>query len=148
MKSEIIFHDLKMEIPVKSGIIARYYGELKYIVYNAPYCWFYFADDTKYKVETTIQYMVQNLPKAFVRCNRSAIINICYYREYRIPLSEVEMVDSKVFVLSRYNTVTFNKLRISLPRISPPFISCYTCTCDCNSKTAVCRCKQNDVGTD
>jgi len=43
MKSKIIFHDLKMEILVETGVIARYYGELMYIIYDAPYCWLYFT---------------------------------------------------------------------------------------------------------
>ena len=142
VKSKIIFHDLKMEISVKNGVVARYYGELMYIMYDAPYCWLYFADNTKYKIEATMRYLIDNLPEAFIRCNRSVILNVCYYREYRITLSEVVMDDNRVFTLSRFNSLRFNAMRTSLPRISPPCANCYTCTDECESRSVFCRRKK------
>ena len=51
IKSKIVFHDLKMEIILKSGFVARYYSELMYIVYSNLFCTFHFADNEKYTVE-------------------------------------------------------------------------------------------------
>ena len=147
-KSKIVFHDLKMEISVRDRVIARYYGELMYIIYDAPYCWLYFADNTKYNVEITMRHLIDNLPEAFIRCNRSVIFNVCYYREYRIALFEVEMVDSRVFILSRYNVLTFNERRTRLPRISPPYAKCYTCPeAECESRSTFCRRKKTENET-
>ena len=36
MTQKIVFHDQKMEIPIKNGADARYYGELMYVIYDAP----------------------------------------------------------------------------------------------------------------
>ena len=63
MKSKIYFYDRKMLIPVKNGTITRYYGELMYIIFNKPYCELYFSGDTKYMIESSLQYMIENLPK-------------------------------------------------------------------------------------
>jgi DNA-binding LytR/AlgR family response regulator len=134
MKSGLIFHDIKMEIPVKTGVIVRYYGELMYVIYDAPYCWLYFVGKVKYKIEAAMQYVLDNLPESFVRCNRSVILNLCYYKEYRMISSEVVMEDDMVFSLSRLNTHKFNAMRINMPYISLPYTCCYTCEKECENK--------------
>ncbi len=95
MKSKIIFHDLKMEIPDDTKIITRFYGELMYIIYDAPYCYMHFTGTQKYKVDVTLQDMMDNLPEVFVRCNRSIVLNVCYYKEYDMNLSTIIMDDNR-----------------------------------------------------
>ena len=79
MKSKIEYHDQKMNIPVETGFVVRVpkqYDELKYVVYEAPYCWMYF-DDNKYQIDATLQSISENLPVGtFFQCNRSTLINL------------------------------------------------------------------------
>ena len=145
MNSKIVFHDLKIEIADKTGFIVYYYGELMYIIYDAPYCWFYFADKTKYKIETTVQYLFDNLPEVFFRCNRSSIINISYYKKFLINMNKLVMDDGKIFTLSRNNAIKFNTKRISLPRITPPCLNCYSCKIECESMLAFCLKKKRNI---
>ena len=46
MTSKIVFHDQKMEIVVENGADARYYSEMMYVIYDAPYCNLHFSDNT------------------------------------------------------------------------------------------------------
>jgi len=129
MKSKIVFHDLKMEIRIETGVIARYYGELMYIVYDAPFCWLHFTGKNRYRVVVTMKSLMANLPDAsFFRCKRSVILNVCYYKEYNHTQSMVVMEDGREFKLTRINNVKFNKIRNNLPYHSPPCSRCYTCT--------------------
>ena len=66
MKSKIAFHDLKMEIAEGTKVVSRFYGELMYIIYDAPYCRLYFNDTQKYQVKIALQFMSDNLPISFV----------------------------------------------------------------------------------
>ena len=128
MAQKIVFHDKKMEIPVRNGADARYYGELMYIIYDAPYCKLRFADNTNYIVETTLQSILDNLPEAaFFKCNRSVVVNICFYKGYRLTPPVIVIDDGKEFNLSRRNVNGFINMKNSLPRISPPCPKCYTC---------------------
>jgi len=128
MTQKIVFHDQKMEIPVKNGADARYYGELMYVIYDAPYCKLRFVNNTDYNVETSLQSIMDNLPEAaFFKCNRSVVINICYYKGYRLKPPVVVIDDGKEFDLSRRNINDFIKMKNNLPRISPPCPKCYTC---------------------
>ena len=63
MKKGILFYERKMIIPVKGGAETRYYGELKYIIYNSPYCDLYFNGNNKpYKVEMFLHELFEELP--------------------------------------------------------------------------------------
>ena len=112
MNSKIVFHEQKMEIPVKTGFVARHYHELMYIVYDAPYCWLHFTGKTRYKVEVTLQYLMERLPKTtFFQCNRSAILNLHCYREYRKKDEMVVMDDGMELNLARRRVNDFHDLR-------------------------------------
>jgi hypothetical protein len=141
MTLKIVFHDQKMEIAVENGADVRYYGELMYIIYDAPYCNLYFSDNTDYKVETSLQTIMDNLPKTtFFRCNRSVIINICYYKKYRIQPPVIAIDDGKEFKLSRRNVKDFVKMKTDLPRILPSCPKCHTCKIEeCESRIIFCR---------
>ena len=119
MNPKIVFYDLKMEITDETKIVARCYSELMYIIYDTPYCWLHFTDTKKYKVEISLQYMIDNLPIAFIRCNRSVILNVCYFKEYDFTSLMIVMRDDTVFKLSRRNVKNFNTVRFKLSRISP-----------------------------
>ena len=141
MAPKIVFHEMKMEIPVKNGLIVHSYGELMYIIYDEPFCRLYFKDNVKYRVEVSLQYMLENLPKGvFFKCNRSTILNICYYKEYKKKPLMVIMEDGKELVLSRRVETLFHTIKRHLPRITPPCPGCYSCTCkDCKAKDLFCR---------
>ena len=129
MKSKIVFHDLKMEIRIETGVISRYYGELMYIIYDAPYCWLYFTGRNRYRIIVTMKSLMNNLPEAsFVRCKRSVILNVCYYKEYDHTKSMVIMEDDREFKLTQPNIMKFNTIRNKIPHNSPPCPRCYTCT--------------------
>jgi hypothetical protein len=149
MTSKIVFHDQKIEIAVENGADARFYGELMYVIYDAPYCKLYFSDNTDYKVETTLQSIMDKLPETtFFKCNRSVIINICYYKRYRIQPPVIVTDDGKEFKLSRRNVKNFEMVKADLPRISSSCPKCHTCKIeDCESRIVFCRRKkicQND----
>ncbi len=131
-----IFHDLKMEIPVKNGEVVRFYGEVKYIICNKPECDIYFADDAMYKVNATLKYMADHLPDAFFQCNKSVIINLHYYRERE--WNKVTMDDGKIFDLSVRRIAGFMQKKEELPRISPPCKPCYTCGDECSARASFC----------
>jgi hypothetical protein len=130
-----------MEIAVENGADARYYGELVYVIYDAPYCNLHFSDNTDYKVETSLQAIMDNLPEAtFFRCNRSVIINICYYKRYRIQPPVIVIDDGKEFKLSRRNVKDFVMKKTDLPRISLSCPKCHTCKIEeCERRIVFCR---------
>ena len=143
MKAKIVFNDLKMEIANDGKVTTRFYGELMYVIYDAPYCLLHFTDDKKYRVEATMQFVLDNLPIAFIRCNRSVILNMCYYKEYDSMLMEVKMECGKHFKLSRRHLRNFKEARQSLPRISPPCQICYVCINEeCKNRDVFYRCKK------
>ena len=117
-----------MEIKTYNGVVARYYSDLMYVKYEDPYCWLFFADDDKYKVEVSIKYLFENLPqKPFFRCNRTSIINICYYAEFDKYLSQLIMDDGTKFELSFRKDEKFKTQKADLKRISPPCPLCVSC---------------------
>ncbi len=149
MKTKIVFHDLKMEIPTETGEVAHFYGELMYVVYDRPYCWLHFTGNARYKIEASLKYLMDNLPQdAYIQCSRSVIFNICYYREYRKDPPVVIMDDGMAFNLSRRNVMDFKRQKNSLSRISPPCPGCYACMDEkCTGQAVFCRRKkarQND----
>ena len=141
MKVNIVFHDRKMEIPVKSGIDIHYYGDLMYIKFDKPYCSLYFADKTKYTVEISLQSMKNNLPNAtFMKCKRSAIVNLCYCKHLRTNPPGIVMEDGEKFKLSKQNVPEFRSKINNLAHISPPCPEFYKCRRDeCESLGLFCR---------
>ena len=139
MKSKVIFYHLKIEVPDDTKVVALYYGELMYIVYDSPYCWLHFTGNKKYKVETTLQYMLDNLPIAFIRCNKSVILNVFYYEEYDQTSLMVRMNDGMKFKFARRRVRNFNETKLKLLRISPPCVNCYVCTNEkCENRMGFC----------
>ena len=115
MTPKIVFHDQKIEIVLKTGFVARYYDELMYIVYKKLRCTLHFVDKEKYTVETTLKDMENNLPEAaFVKCNRTTIVNLCHCKGYDKTISEIRMDDGEAFTLSRRNKTDFNAKRKNL----------------------------------
>ena len=141
MKSKIYFCDRKMLIPLKNGTITRYYGELMYIMFNKPYCELYFIGDTKYMVENSLQYMIENLPRGgFIKCNRMAIVNICYHKIFCKNPPTIVMDNGQEFKLSRKNIKEFELLIKKASRLSPPCYACYSCDDnDCENQIVFCR---------
>ena len=112
MKSEIAFHELKMYIPVKTGFVSQNYGELMYVVYDAPYCCLHFTGKKKYKVEVPLHYMLKNLPQNdFFQCNRAVIINIGCCKEFNRIDGVIKMEDDMEFSLARRRAKDFNIMR-------------------------------------
>ena len=124
MMSKIVFYDQKMEITVKNGMVVYCYGELMYVIYDAPYCYLYFADKTKYFIQVSLQYLMDNLPETtFFRCNRSAIINVGYYKGFRTK-PPVVVIDDKEFNLSRSNVKDFIRMKNNFIRTSSVSTQC------------------------
>jgi len=129
MKSIISFYDRKMVLPVRTGIITRYYGELICVTYDKPYCVLHFAHNTKYMVDVSLQYLMDNLPSSvFIFGNRSSIINICYCRELNRSELFAIMENDIQIRMSKKNVLKFIWLMNNMPCISPPCPICYTCT--------------------
>ena len=63
MKRKIVFHDLKVQIYDNNSVFVRFYGELMYIVFDKPYCIFYFTGDQKRRVEVNLHDVFDNLPE-------------------------------------------------------------------------------------
>ena len=128
MKSKVVFHRRKMEISKEKGIVARYYSELMYVRYTEPYCYLHFRDGVKYQLETTIDYLLKNLPKQpFFRCNRHEIINLCFFSEYKEEPFMVILEDGTGFKLSFRNVHAFKKQKTGMKCISPVCPHCSEC---------------------
>ena len=113
MKRRIIFHDLKMDIPVTTGYVARYYDELMYIIYDAPFCLLYFVDK-QLRVEASLQSMINNLPKKiFFECSRPVIIHVDHCKEFNRTEAVVVMDDGRKFKISRRRIKDFIRKRYS-----------------------------------
>ena len=141
MKQKIVFKEKKMIIPVKTGEVYRYYGELMYVIFDKPYCWLHFTGNTKYCVEVNLQHIMDNLPEAvYIKCKRSAIVNACYCKELKTNLQKAVMEDGTEIKLSKRNVPVFKQMMVDLPRISPPCPSCYTCKNEnCINRALFCR---------
>ena len=128
MKYRIKFYHRKMEILTDDGEVARYYSDLMYATFEDPYCWLHFADGAKYRAEVSLLYLLKNLPpQPFFRCNRTSLINICYYVEYKKSRASIIMNDGTEFKLSVRNIANFQKQKTGLKRISPPCPPCSNC---------------------
>ena len=126
MKSEIKFYRRKMIIPTSNGEVACYYSDLMYAKYEDPYCWLHFFGGAKYTVEVSVTCLLKSLPeKPFFRCNRTDIINLCYYAGYEDKSAMVILEDGTKFRLSVRKYTDFKKQKADLKRISPP---CYPCS--------------------
>ena len=144
MKSKILFRDRKMMIHTETGFVAHYYGELMYVLFDKPYCVLHFTGNSKYWVEVSLQYMIDNLPESgFMKCKRSAIINICYNKSFKKIGSEIVMEDGARIKLSKQNIFDLKLIIKCLPNISPPCPVCHRCADHaCESRLAFCRRKK------
>jgi len=131
MKSQILFYDRSMIIPTNRGHVTHFYGELMYIIFDKPYCVLHFAENVIYSVEIAIQHVMDNLPKApFIKCERSAIVNLCYHKAFIRNTREIVMVNSERIKVSKQNVNDINSAIKNIPIISPPCPNCYTCRND------------------
>ena len=129
MKPAIKFYFRKMEILTDNGAVARYYSDLVYAVLDdLNNCWLHFVDGVKYRVEVSLLYLQHNLPtKPFFRCNRTSIVNLCYYVEYMERSAMIIMSDGASFRLSVRNIKSFKKQKDGMTRISPLCPPCLKC---------------------
>lgn len=131
MKTKFIFHHRKFVLAIETGFVSHYYGELMYIKFDKPYCLLHFTENIKYTIEIPLHYVMNNLPKAgFMRCNRSTIINLCYFTSFQKITSEIVMEDGAKFRLSRKNVLDFKLMMHNMPITSPPCSLCNRCTND------------------
>ena len=130
-----------MTIPVKSGIVSHYYGVLMHIQFDKPYCVLQFTKGRKYWVEVSIQEVLANLPEAvFLKCKRSAIINLCYLKSFHENPPTIEMADGVTFSLSKHNVLEYRMMTKRLDDLAPPCPICYPCTDKkCKSQALLCR---------
>ncbi len=136
----IIFHDMRMEIPVKNGEIALYYAEIRQIIYKDTFCVIRYTNNITYTIDATLKFMLDNLPAAFFRCNHQTIINTCYYKEYQTkPDAFIIMDNDEKITLSARRIKDFKEHKKNLARISSPCKQCYTCEDDCASRKTFCR---------
>ena len=119
MKSKIVFHDLKMEIPIKNGEAVFYYGDLMYVVCDKPFCYLHFVnEETIYSVEISLKRLFENLPqKVFFQCNRQNIINICHYKRYTVKPPEIVMNNGNKVPLSYRKIAAFKNLKSNLQHV-------------------------------
>ena len=47
MNSKVKFYGSKLVLTTKTGEVARYYSDLMYVKFKAPYCWLYFSGGDK-----------------------------------------------------------------------------------------------------
>ena len=115
MKSKIVFHDGMMDMPVKTGYVVRPCSELMYITYDSPDCFLHFSDNV-IKVQTSLKYLMDNLPKeVFFLCDRPVVINMRYFNMYNRIERLITMNDGAKFALSRRRVRTFNSIRNNRP---------------------------------
>ena len=140
MKQKISFYDRKMIIPVKNGTDARYYGDLMFVLFDKPDCILHFADGEKYKVEVALKHVMEHLPKGvFLKCKRSAILNLCHFKQFRKKPPMITMNDGAKFSLTKQNAQEFMLIIDQLTRFSPPCPICYTCRHEnCKNRTLFC----------
>ena len=141
MNPKIVFHDLKMEIPADTGIAFHSYSELMYIIFDKPYCRLYFTGNAKYRVEVSLQCMLDNLPDAaFLKCKRSSVLNICHCQKLKKNPPLAVMPDGAEIRLTQQNVLKFKRMMDNLSCISPPCQGCYTCTIEkCENRMIFCR---------
>jgi len=145
MKSKILFYERQMQIPVKSKIELRYYGELMYIIFDKPYCVMYFTKKRKYWVEVSLKEMMDNLPEAvFLPCKRSVIINVCYLKSLDKKNRMIELEDGSKFKLSKENVLACEEMMSRLTDLAPPCHGCFSCDDEqCDQMILICRHKIN-----
>ena len=147
MNSKIVFIDKKMIIPTKTGTIYRYYSELKYVIFDKPYCSFHFADGDIYIVEDNLCNIMENLPEdIFLKCKRAAILNVCYCKELKTNPPTALMRDGKEIRLSKCNVPDFKNMMINAKQASPLCKKCYACINEkCVNRDVICQNpKKND----
>ena len=109
MKSKIAFFDRKIAITAETGIVFRHYDELMYVLFDKPYCSLYFTGNSRYMLQVSLQKIMEKLPKTtFMKCKRSAVLNVGYCKELRKIPQIVVMDDGREIKLSKSNILTFS----------------------------------------
>ena len=125
MKSKIAFLDQKMAISVESGIVLRLYDDLMYILFDKPYCLLHFTGNSRYIIQVPLQFMADNLPKdVFMKCKRSAILNVRYCKELKKTRQTVVMDDGTEIKLTQQNALNFKWMIENMSGSSPPCKCC------------------------
>jgi len=121
MKPKIVFHDQKIEIPIKNGEVVFSYGDLIYAECDKPFCNLHFVNEkTVYSVEISLKRLLENLPqKVFFQCNRQNIINISHYKRYTTKPPVIEMENGKKLTLSYRKIVAFRSQKACIQLFLP-----------------------------
>ena len=110
------------------GEEVRYYSDLMYVKYKAPYCWLYFWGGSTFRAEIPLTFLLENLPeKPFVKCNRAEFINLCYYGGYNKNTLEIMIEDGTKIKMSTRNIAKFKEKKANLKYFSPPCPNCSNC---------------------
>ena len=150
MRSQIVYYDRKMVIPIKSKFEICYYGQLMYIIFDKPYCILHTTKNKPYWVEVPLKDIEDRLPEtAFLKCKRSVIINLCYLKSFNRKPPEVEMEDGAKFELSKQNMLDLELMMNKLHDIAPPCPICFPCLDDqCESQALFCKRKNVQHNTE
>jgi len=128
MKPKAKFYRRKIEVSTENGEVARYYSDLMYFKFKDSYCWLYFSGGDKYLVEMSLKNQLKKLPeKPFFRCNRTEVINLCYYAAYIENPATVVLENGNEFNLSVRPNKGFKKKMDSLKDFSLPCPNCSDC---------------------
>ena len=128
MKPKVEFYRSKIVMPTKNGEVAHYYNDLMYIKYKDSYCWLFFSGGEKYTVDISLAELLKKLPqKPFFRCNRTEVVNLCYYSEFIENPAVVILEDGSEFSLSVRSNKGFKKKKDNLRYYSPPCRNCSDC---------------------
>jgi len=128
MKSKIKFLSSKIIILTDKIEIAHYYRDLMYIEYIDKFCRLHFAGGAEYIVNISLAKLYENIPdKPFVRCNRTAVINIFYFHVYDKTVHEITLEDGAKFTLSKRNIAIFKKKLDYMKYVSLPGPDCAGC---------------------
>ena len=144
MNPKISFKDRKMVIFTATGPVSQFYGDLMYIIFDKPDCLLHFSDDIIYRVEVPMKYIMEHLPEApFIKCRRSTIVNLCYFKSINKFSLELTMNNNEKIKLTKQNVNAIISKVGYLPRISPPCSICYSCDdVECDTQMVFCRRKE------
>ena len=128
MKSKIKFYRRKIVIPVENGEEARYYSDLMYASFLKPHCLLHFSDGAEYQVKISVRTLLKHLPeKPFFQCNRTDIINLCYYEKHDSEKQRLILQGGYKFGLSVRCNTKFGKKKAYMQCLSPPCPKCIDC---------------------
>jgi DNA-binding LytR/AlgR family response regulator len=122
MKAEVLFFERKMVIPVRNGASTRYCDGLMYIIYDKPYSELHFKGGDKYLVKISLHHFMENLPEAvFMKCKRSALVNLCHHKGIRKNPPTMVMDDGALIELSKQNLPELQQKLKSLSQSMHPY---------------------------